>query len=206
MRNGRRRALVAGVAAQAAGAIWMLQWSHALVTHGPTQVNRQELWLGMTWFDSGKFLALTFLLLLPGVLLLRRSTNGQRAAGVLGGVLASALVAAAVGTGLDLAAYPWGSYEQPSVEFAAVAGPVGSLVRGVVLPVAWLAFGVYAVRARVLPVWLVALLVLGSVSAFFVAGPLPPVPGLAWLVFGGWLLSRADDAKGGVAAVEAPTP
>jgi hypothetical protein len=204
--NRGRRARVAGVAAQVAGVIWMLQWSHSLVTHGPTQVDRQQVWLGMTWFDSGKFLGLAFLLLIPGVLLLRRRADGQRAAHVLGGVLAGALVLAAVGTALDLAVYPWGSYSPPDATVTALAGPAASLARGVVLPLAWVAFGAYAARAPVLPAWLLAVLVIGSASSFFGAGPLPPVPGVACLVFGGWLLTRADDATRDVRAVEAATP
>lgn len=187
----RRRALIAGVAAQLAGVIWMLQWSHALIAHGPTQVNRQQIWLGMTWADSGKFLALAYLLLIPGVLLLRRRAEGRRASRVSGPVLVGVLVAAAVGTALELGVSQWGSYRQSAGAVAAVAGPFASLMRAVALPIAWLLFGVGAVRGRVLPAWLLALLVIGSLAAFFIAGPLPPVPGMVWLVFGGWLLSRA---------------
>lgn len=34
---GHARAIVAGVGAQIAGVIWILQWAHALVAHSPTQ-------------------------------------------------------------------------------------------------------------------------------------------------------------------------
>lgn len=44
----------------ASAAIWVLQYLHALVTHGPTEYNRAQVLLGMTWFDSGKFLVLSF--------------------------------------------------------------------------------------------------------------------------------------------------
>jgi hypothetical protein len=189
--NARRRALIAGVGAQLAGVIWLLQWSHALVTHGPTQANRAQLWLGMTWFDSGKFLALSFLLLIPGVLLVRGRAEGRRSCRVLGAVLVGTLVLTGVGTALEFGLYEWGSYREPESAVAAVAGPLTALARGVALPLAWLSFGASAVRADVLPPWLVALLVIGSLATYFVAGPLPPIPGLVWLLFGGWLLSSA---------------
>jgi hypothetical protein len=69
----RRSALLAGTAAQTAAAIWMLQWGHALVAHGPVERDRQDLWLGMTWIDSAKFLAIAYLLLVPAMLYLGRS-------------------------------------------------------------------------------------------------------------------------------------
>lgn len=47
-----RTAALAGSAAQAAGVLWVLQWAHALVAHGPTGVNKAQVWLGMTWMDS----------------------------------------------------------------------------------------------------------------------------------------------------------
>lgn len=39
-----------------------------------------------------------------------------------------------------------------------------------------------------MPFWMAPVLVIGCLATYFIAGPLPPVPGLAWLTLGGWLL------------------
>lgn len=188
-------AIWAGASAQLAAVVWILQWAHALVAHGPTQLNQKQLWLGMTWMDSGKFIAPAFLLLIPAVLFIgqRAQTAGSRRTRTFGMVVIGVLVAAAIGTALEFGLFQWGSYQDPAGTWgtlASLGGPFGALSRGVFLPLAWVLFGTSAVRGQAMPAWLVPPLVLGSVFTFFLAGPLPPVPGIVWLAFGAWLLTQ----------------
>jgi hypothetical protein len=53
-----------GPAAVAGGVLWLLVWAHGLAAHGPTQVNRKDVVLGLTWMDSAKALVACFLLFL----------------------------------------------------------------------------------------------------------------------------------------------
>jgi hypothetical protein len=181
----RRAALVAGASAQGAAVLWMLQWSHALVTHGPTERDRMGIWLGMTWMDSASLLALAYLLLVPGVVLLLRTArrdSSRRAPSVLGWLAVGSLLLAAVATLVEFRVWEWGTYDgtfDGTTSPLWIAGPVRSIASAVVLTIALTGLA----SMSPVPVWLVAVLAIGTVSTFFVGGPLPPVPGLAWLAF-----------------------
>ena len=77
-----------------------------------------------------------------------------------------------------------GAFE-PAVD---VAGPLRSLASSAVLTVALAVVAVRAARSCLMPSWMAPVLVVGCIATYFIAGPLPPVPGLAWLTLGGWLL------------------
>lgn len=189
----RPSAALAGVAAQLAGVLWVLQWAHALVAHGPTGFNQAQVWVGMTWMDSGKLLALSYLLLTPGVLYLARLLReaGDALASGLAAFAAVILATCAITTPLEFLTDGWGSYGtyvgafEPAV---GVAGRVRTLASSVVLTVALAVVAVRAARRRLLPFWMAPVLVVGCLATSFIAGPLPPVSGLAWLTLGGWLL------------------
>lgn len=189
----RPAAVTAGAAAQLGGVIWVLQWAHVLVAHGPTSFNEAQVWLGMTWMDSAKFLSWSYLLLTPGVLYLASSMRdaGDRLAAGLGALVAVTLVVCAITTPFEFLTAQWGSYRayvgalDPAI---AVAGVVRALASSVLLAVALAVMAIRAGRRGVLPYWMAPVLVVGCMSTYFIAGPLPPVAALAWLMFGGWLL------------------
>lgn len=202
----RPAAATAGAAAQFGGVIWVLQWAHVLVAHGPTSFNEAQVWLGMTWMDSAKFLSGAYLLLIPGVLHLASSLRdaGDRLAAALGALVAVILVVCAITTPFEFLTAQWGSYRayagalDPAI---GVAGVVRALASSALLAVALAVMALRAGRRGVLPYWMAPVLVVGCLSTYFIAGPLPPVAGLTWLIFGGWLLvqpseTRADAALG----------
>lgn len=201
VRRPDRLALAAGAAAQLGGLLWLLQWAHVLVTHGPTGFNQAQVWLGMTWTDSAKVLALAYLLLLPGVVYLTRSARdaGDGAAAVVGGAAVAALITCAVSTPLEFLTAGWGSYTaysgplEPAID---LAGITRALTSSVVLALLLGVLTSRAARRAVLPQWMVPVLAVGCLSTYFIAGPLPPVAGMAWLVFGGWLLVDHGRSRG----------
>ena len=197
-RSERSAAIVAGAAAQFAALIWTLQWSHALVAHGPTSVNLKRLWLGLTWIDSAKFLTLSFLLLIPGVMWVsRRVRDPSRALRGLRSLVLVTLVLAAAGTALQFGLYEWGSYAEPNhplVDIGGITQAMSSLVLTLLIGV----LATIVAMRNVMPWWLVPLLILGSLGTVFPGGPnfffgipMPPLPSLVWFVFGGWLLTQA---------------
>lgn len=202
MGGDERRARWAGVAAQAAGLLWVLQWAHVLVTHGPGEHDGRGMWLGLTWMDSAKFLAAAYLLLIPAVRYIasRPAVARRRWAMVFGRLTVAALVVAATATAVEFRVWEWQTYAgtfngRSSVLW--VAGPIRSITSAVVLSVGFAAFGVVGARARVLPFWLPPLLVVAALSTVFIGGPIPPLAGLVWLALGGWLLTqgRSDPAE-----------
>lgn len=193
---GHARAIVAGVGAQIAGVIWILQWAHALVAHGPTQYNAKQLWLGMTWMDSTKFLIVAYLLLIPGVLYMERApaARGDKLVSTFGTMTIMALIIAAVGTAMEFRLFEWGTYSgtfESTDSIMWAGGPLRAVASAVVLTLGFGVLGVRVARHRAIPYWLVPILMVGSMSTVFIGGPLPPVPSLTWLAFGGWLLTRA---------------
>lgn len=210
MDGDERRAGWAGIAAQAAGVLWVLQWAHVLVTHGPGEHDGRGLWLGLTWMDSAKFLAIAYLLLIPAVRYIasRPAIARRRGAVMAGRLTVAALVVAAAATTVEFRLWEWrtysGSFDGASSSLW-VAGPIRLITSAVVLSVGFAVLGVAGARARVLPVWLPPLLVVAALSTVFIGGPLPPLAGLVWLALGGWLLTQgrtpaADVADGPSAA------
>lgn len=169
---------MAGAAAQLAGVFWVLQWSHALVAHGPTGYNEARLWHGMTWLDSAKLLALAYLLLAPGVRYLTRSSRdeGDRFAAGLGIVVVGALCLCAVTTLLEFGITTWGSYDgafDPADGVSRFGGIARSLTSSVVLTVALVALSVRAARRHVAPYWPVPVLAVGCLPTYFIGGADP---------------------------------
>lgn len=193
----RRAAVRAGAGAQLAGVLWILQWSHVLVTHGPTSYDGRGLWLGMTWMDSAKFLALSYLLLIPAALHLGRHAHvaGRRGATVLRRMTVGALLVSAVATAVEFRLFEWGTYGGTFDGTASalwVAGPVRAITSAVVLTGLFAALGIRAARSGAMPAVLVPLLVVAWLSTVFIGGPMPPLAGLVWLALGAWLLTDGD--------------
>jgi hypothetical protein len=169
----------------------MLVWLHQRQTHGATQVNEELLLFGLTWKDSAKFLVLPFILLLMGIvsLFLRRGRPGWL--GRIGFVVTVAgLVGLIVGTALQFWFFPWGSYavgfEDPGPHnFGGPIQPVSTLVFSLGLIV----LNIDLVRARVMPIWIAPVLVLGGLATMFLT-PVNWLPGVAWLLLGLVLQSR----------------
>jgi hypothetical protein len=94
------------------------------------------------------------------------------------------LVGLIVGTALEFWLFPWGSYsvgfeELPGFVRGAPVQPLSTLV----FTIGLIVFNIDLVRARVVPVWLAPVLVLGGLTTLFLT-PAFLLPGLAWLLLG----------------------
>lgn len=205
----RRRTVRAGVAAQVAGVIWILQWGHALIAHGPGSHDAKAFWFGMTWMDSAKFLLIAYLLLVPTVrwIAARPGVAGRRGTVTLARTAVTALVVSAVATALEFRIHEWGTYTgtfDGATSPLWVSGVIRAYVSALVLPLAFVPLMVRAARARWLPGWLAPLVLVACLGTFFIGGPLLPLPGIVWLILGAALLARAVDASAAPATPREP--
>jgi len=98
-----------------------------------------------------------------------------------------------VGTAAQFWPFPWGSY---AVSPEAGLPRVGGILQGLstlVFTVGLILFNIDLVRARVMPVWVAPILVLGGLATIFLT-PTFLLPGLAWLLLGFVLWSRRERA------------
>lgn len=154
--------------------------------------------LGFTWMDSGKLYVLSFLLLIVTMVGLHRSQRNPGRLGKSGFVVVAALVWLVVGTAIEFWGFPLGSY---ALTFEAEVRPVlqngywyqvfGTLF----LTLAFVPFGINLVRERVLPAWMVPVLVFGAATTVFLT-PSFYIPGVVWILLGLTLLRRRWRAVG----------
>jgi uncharacterized membrane protein len=172
-------------ASVAAGLLWLVVYFHQRLTHGPTSVNEERVFLGLTWLDSGKSLVIPWILLLVGIVSLYGLRERPGLVGKIGFVVTVVgLVGLIVGTALESWFFPWGSYavsfeELPRFVRSVPVRPISTLV----FTIGLIIFNIDLVRARVAPLWLAPALVLGGFSTIFLT-PVFLLPGLAWLLLG----------------------
>jgi hypothetical protein len=187
-------ARLGAAASAAAGLLWLVVWFHQRLTHGPTEVNEERVFLGLTWLDSAKFLVIPLILLSIGIASLYGLRERPRLLGRTGFVVTVAgLIGLVAGTAAQFWSFPWGSY---AVGFEAALPRWGGLFQALstlVFTVGLIVFSIDLVRAGVMPVWLAPVLVLGAFSTIYLT-PTFLLPGLAWLLLGLVLWSRRDRA------------
>jgi hypothetical protein len=187
----RAKSLLAGGAAAAAGALWLLVWWHQRATHGPTEVNEMRLALGLTWMDSAKLLVLPFLLLGVAFVSLWHGDDRWSRSGDAGFALSIAgLGLLGAGTGLEFWSFPWGSYAHG---FDAPLPRAGGLVQALgtlTLTLGLIPVAVDCVRRKVLPPWIAALLPAGALTTLWQT-PVLAVPGVVSLLVGSAVLWKS---------------
>jgi hypothetical protein len=185
----------------AAGLLWLLVWFHQRLTHGTTQTNEMGVLLGLTWLDSAKFLVVPLILVLIGIVTLYGLREHPGPLGRIGFVVTVVgLGLVIVGTALEFWLHPWGSY---AVSPASGLPRVGGALQGLstlIFTIGLILFNIDLVRARVMPVWVAPILVLGGLTTFWLA-PAGWLPGLAWLLLGFVLWSRRERAAGRLSRV-----
>ena len=177
-----------GPANVAGGVLWLLIWVHQQQAHGPTQSNEMNLVWGLTWMDTSKLLVLPFVFVLAGLITLyqRRERPGRLGrTGAFLTILALGLLI--VATALEFWTFPWGSYD---VTFEEARGLAGSNLGGIIqlfaslfFTLGLIVFNVDLVRAKVIPIWVAAVLSFGGLATVYLS-PVFWTPGAAWLVLG----------------------
>lgn len=179
----------------AAGVLWLLLWGHQMVTHGTTELNEKELFLGLTWMDSAKLYVVPLALFFVGLLAAHRAAGGAARLGRAGFALSAAgLLVVVVGTAVEFWGFPWGSYVETFEDPSAGSGGTIQAAGSVVLGLALIPFAAGLVQASVLPWWGAVVLVLSGPTTIFMS-PAFPIPGLAWFVFGALLGRPWSEAR-----------
>jgi len=185
-------------AALLAGVIWLVLWRHQTLAHGTTQVNEMRMAFGFTWMDSGKLFVLPFLLLTVTMAGLHRSLRNPGRLGKSGFVVVAALIWLVVGTVTHFWGFPIGSYDLTFEEEVRPLFQDGwrvQMLGTLFLTLAFVPFGIALVRERLLPAWMVPVLVLGAASTVFLS-PAFYFPGVVWILLGLTLLRRRWRAGG----------
>lgn len=188
----------AATAALLAGVIWLVLWRHQAFTHGTTQYNEMNMALGFTWMDSGKLYVLPFLLLIVTTMGLHHRVPKLGLLGKSGYLVLAALVSLVVGTVAEFWGFQLGSYELTFEEETRPFFQQGWWLQALgttFLTFAMVPFGISLVRERILPAWMLPVMVFGALSTFFLT-PAFYFPGIVWLILGLTLLRYRPRAVG----------
>lgn len=184
------------LASLVAGVIWLLVWWHQRMAHGMTQLNEMNLVGGLTWMDSGKVIVFAEALVFVGLTNLYQQRERPGRLGRAGMVITfGGLGFLMVATGLEFFTFPWGSYRLTYEEATGLAGSnaAGAIqaLASLVFTLGLVMFSVDLARAKVIPVWLVPVLIVGGLTTVFLS-PALWMPGPAWMALGLVLLRERN--------------
>ena len=155
--------------------------------------------LGHTWMDSGKLFVIPFLLLIVTVVGLHRNHRRPRWLGTSGVFVLAALAWLVLGTAIEFWGFPIGSYDLTFEEEVRPVFKDGYWLQALgtlFATLAFVPFGIHLAQERVLPAWMVPVLLFGATATVFLT-PAFFAPGVVWIILGLTLLRYQGRARRG---------